>query len=375
MSKISYSKIYFFLFLIFILFLNLELISSNAQTEMFINKISTVRGMGYDVSISGDYAYFTSNDGLDIVNIQDPYNPEKITILEISDGAFGVFIKDDFAFIAAGGSGLVIADISNPTNPTILGQSSGHGIANHVYATDDNAFMTCYEDGLKIFDISSLSNPVKIADYFDSGRIDDVILVDDVAYLANPSLGVEVVNITTPSSPQRIRTFASASGATGLSISENLLFVGCYSSAVWILNITNPTNPVSLGVHTDFDEGEAQGVVGNSTHIFVADNYGVEYLNICSLPQITEVAENRRGISSAHDIDFKDNFIFVAGGGIGVGLMIFEISDTERANLIGYYVGIPAALVIIAVSVWLIVRYKNRKKLKNQLISSSSSSI
>ncbi|MEE9410790.1 MAG: hypothetical protein V3V41_07675 [Candidatus Heimdallarchaeota archaeon] len=363
MNKIRYTKIHFVLFLISILFLNLELISSNAQTEMFINKISTVGEageMGYDVSISGDYAYITSNDGLDIVNIQDPYNPKKITILEISHGAFGVFIKDDFAFIAAGGSGLVIADISDPTNPTILGQSSGHGIANSIYATDEYAFMTCYEDGLKIFDISSLSNPVKIADYFDSGRIDDVILVDDVAYLANTHLGVEVVNITTPSSPQRIRTFASASGATGLSISENLLFVGCYSSAVWILNITNPTNPVQLGVHFDGDDGEAQGVVGNSTHVYVADYYGVEFLDISNVPQITEIVERRQGVSSAHDIDFEGNFIYIAGGSHMTELTVFEVDSSQKSGSLGFYIGLPIAVVVASISFWIIFRLRKK---------------
>ena len=139
------------------------------------------------------------------------------------------------------------------------------------------------------------------------------------------------------------------------------------------MNISTGNNPVYVGSHSDNDDGEAQGVVGNRTHIFVADNYGVEYLNISNLPQITEVAENRRGISSAHDVDFKDNFIFIAGGSVGVGLMVFEISDTEKTN-IGYYVGIPTALVITAVLAWLVVRFMNKKKENNHLDSSSSSS-
>ncbi|MCG3220803.1 MAG: hypothetical protein H7641_05425 [Candidatus Heimdallarchaeota archaeon] len=361
MSKLSYNKIYFVLFLILILFLNLELISSDAQTEMFINKISTVGGMGYDIEIYDNYAYITSNGGVEIINIQDPYNPEKITTLELSNGAFGVFIKDDLAFIAAGSSGLVIADISDPTDPTILGQSSGHGISRRVYATDDYAFIACCEDGLKIFNISNLANPIEVGEYLHTGRIDDVILIDNIAILANPFLGLEVVNVTLTSSPQRIRTFTSASGATGLSTSDNLLFVGCYSSNVWVLNITIPDNPNMLGVHTDTDEGEAQGVVGNSTHVYVADNFGVEFLDISNLPQITEVAEYRQGIGAAHDVDFKDNFVLIAGGSSTTCLQIFEIATEQKSRALGIYVGLPIAIVVASVSSWIIFRSKRKK--------------
>jgi len=222
--------------------------------------------------------------------------------------------------------------------------------------------MTCYEDGLKIFDIDNHANPVKIGDYFYSGRVDDVVVIDNIAFLANPSLGVEVINVTLPSSPQRIRTIATPSGATSLSFNEDLLFVGCYTSRVWVIDISSPKNPSILGSHTDSDDGEAQGVAGNSTHLYVADNYGVEFLNISNLPDVTEVAELRQGISGAHDIDFIDNFLFIAGGSLTTGFIIFEISSNQKSSSIGIYLGVPVAVIVLSLSSWLFYRFKLKKK-------------
>ena len=359
MRKISYSRIFFTLCLILITSLNVKLSSSNNSIELYLNRISKVRGMGYDIDISGDYAYVTSNDGLDIINIQNPYNPKRVGVLQTNEASFGVYIRNKVAFIAAGGSGLVIADINDPTNPVILGQSSGHGIANRVYVNNNYAFMACYEDGLKIFDISSLTNPIKVADYSDIGRVDDVIGINETLYLANTQLGIEVLNISLPSSPQKIRNFSSPLGATGVSICDDLLFVGCYSSDVWILDITIPENPTMLGVHTDSDDGEAQGVVGNSTHVFVADNYGVEYLDISNLSHITKAAENRDGISAAHEIDFRGNFVYIAGGGGMSCLRIYEISTENKIQFLGFYIGIPISLVIVTISL-LLYRYRHK---------------
>jgi hypothetical protein len=300
---------------------------------MYINEVSSVRGSGYDVCIKDNFAFVTNNDGVDIIDVQDPRNPRKEASLEIVGGSFGLHLQDDLAYIAAGGNGLVIANISDPLNPIIVGESAGHGVARNVYVSGNYAYLACYENGLKIFDISIKSNPVKVADYLSSGRIDNVVYKGGILFLANPNLGIEVLNASNPLSLVKLSTLYAVSGVHDLSIHEDFLFAGCYDSAVWVMNITIPSDPISIANHADSDGGEAQGVIGNNTHLFVADNYGVEYKDISGLPVITEVAENREEIGAAHDIDFVDNFIFIAGGGINKDLRIFEICSEQSDNV------------------------------------------
>ena len=358
---LNYKKILFILLLIILL--NYNLLSSEAQIELYMNKITTIGGLGvgYDVDIDGDYVYITGNDGYIVVDIQKPSKPKKISEFNIEEGSFGIFVEDNIAYVAAAGRGLYITDISDPFNPTFLGHEDVDGIARKIYVSGDYAYISNYERGLQIFDINELTNPVLISEYSDYGRADDVTVRSNFAYLANPNYGVNVINVTVPSSPQRIMTLSDTGGATGISVHENLLFVGCYSSQVMVFNISNPANPTLKGSCLDSDGGEAQGVVGNNTHLFVADNYGVEYFDISNLPSITEVAEKREGISAAHDIDFIGNFLFVAGGSI-TGSMVFEISKTQKTSFIGIYVGIPLAVVILTVSFLVLYKLKIKKK-------------
>lgn len=347
-----------FIFL-FVILLNYTFLSSEAQAEFYLNRITNIggSGVGYDVDVDGNYVYITGNEGYIVVDIQNPSKPDIIGEFTIDEGAFGIFVKDNVAYVAAAGQGLYITDVSEPSSPTLLGLEYVDGIARNVFASENYAYISNYENGLQIFDISDLTNPVQIAEYSDQGRADDVVVRNNMAYLANPNSGVNVINVTDPSSPQRIRTLSSTSGATGISFYENLLFVGCYSSQVMVFNLTVPSNPAILGYYLDADGGEAQGVAGNNTHLFVADNYGVEYFNISNLPTIIKVAEQRQGISAAHDIDFKGNFLYVAGGSV-TGSLVFEISKTQKTPFIGIYVGVPIAIVVIVTAFVLLYKYK-----------------
>lgn len=349
--------------LILVLLVNYVLFSSEAQAEFYLNQIVRIggSGIGYDIDIDGNYAYITGNEGYIVADIQNPSNPKIISEFVIEDGSFGIFVKDDIAYVGAGGNGLYITDVSDPKNPTLIGQESANGICNNVYVSGDYAYVANYENGLLIFDITDLANPIKIGEHSFVERTDSVVVRDKIAYIANTNTGVNVLNVTIASSPQLIRVLSATGGSTGLSYFENLLFVGCYSSNVLVFDISVPSNPTLLGIHSDNDDGEAQGVVGNSTHLYVADNYGVEYLDISSLPTITKIAENRQGVSSAHDIDFKDNFLYIAGGSV-LGCLAFEVSSTQKIPFIGIYVGVPIAVAVLSTAFFLLYKYKIKAK-------------
>ncbi len=351
-----------YIFLVFLLSLT-YLPTSDAQVTVYVNKVASmsVDGIGYDITIKDNYAYITGNDGFIVVDIETPHKPKQVGEFAYGYGAFGIFVCDNIAFLAAGGYGLVIANISNPEDPTLIGSCSSDGTSTGVFSSNTHAFVSNFENGLQIFDITDLFNPIKIGEYTAYGRADNVIVVDDIAYVAFTNYGLVVLNVTDPSLPTYIQTVSYTGGAKGLAIHQNLLFVGCYSSSVLVLDISFPESPVILGVHTDSDEGEAQGVAGNSTHLYVADNFGVEYLDISDLPTISKKAENRERISSAHEVDFVGNYIFIAGGGVGKACLVFEVSDKQKNSFLGIYIGLPIAIVAIT-SFFIVYKLKIKAK-------------
>ena len=71
---------FFFLFLSFSpLFLS-KIVSCQTQHSLYLNKIGECNFVvGYDVSVTGNYAYVTNNDGIMIVDITDPSRPAKVS--------------------------------------------------------------------------------------------------------------------------------------------------------------------------------------------------------------------------------------------------------------------------------------------------------
>lgn len=350
--------------ILFSLFISSYLTASDAQSQLYLNKVAKLSGfgIGYRIVIQNKYAYITENEGFIIVDIENPLKPTKVGEFLSDYNGFGIFIQNDLAFLASAGFGLEIVNISNPMNPFLVGDCYTGGISSNVYISGKYAYVSNYETGFHIIDITNLSNPIEIGGYSVYDRADNVIVVDNVAFVAFPSQGLIVLNVTIPSSPIYIRTVSFTRGAKGLGIFQNLLFVSCYSSRVIVLDISTQDNPEILGVYSDNDEGEAWGVAGNNTHLYVADYYGVEYLDISSLPTIIEKAENRGKISSVHDIDFVDNYVFIAGGNIGKTCMVFEVSNIQKVNYLWIYIGVPITVLIVAMLIWRISKIIIKRK-------------
>jgi len=60
----------------------------------------------------------------------------------------GVYVKDNYAYMADGPSGLQIIDISDPANPAIIGACDTPDYAYSVYVKDNYAYMADSYSGL-----------------------------------------------------------------------------------------------------------------------------------------------------------------------------------------------------------------------------------
>jgi hypothetical protein len=74
-------------------------------------------GCGYDVAVSGAYAY-VNGDGLHIIEVTDPRNP---ALHAVYSGGGNPEVVEDRAYLADGYEGLKIVDVSDPAEPVTLG--------------------------------------------------------------------------------------------------------------------------------------------------------------------------------------------------------------------------------------------------------------
>jgi hypothetical protein len=351
--------------IIFMLTFSIFLLTARAQStqSLYLNRVGFIGlEVGYDVHVVGNNAYVTNNQGLMIIDIQDPQNPQKLGEV-LCGGSLGFEVESNIAYLATVLNGLVISDISNPSNPQLLGQDNVGG-AIRIAVSGSYACVAYMNAGFKIFNISDLMDPVFLGEFSDT-RSDAIEIKGNFAYFANAEIGLKVVNISNPSSPQLIAIVPQTGGANDIYITNDVLFLACWGAGIKVIDISDPTSPQMLDSYDDNDGGEELGLIEKDGLLYVADNCGVELFNVSDPASIVEITERTSDVSAAHDIDVDGDYIYVALGG---GLLILELSTTPEIDPILMLIIISAiAAVGVILSIVYLKILKPRKLRKGDI--------
>ena len=154
------------------------------------------------VKASGNYAYFTSSNGIYTVNISNPSNPQNLgqitgtNNLELED----LDIVNNLLAVCAHSDGVFLYDISNPSNPNYITTiESGNAWTVAIY----NDFLYWGDNSqLRIADITQLHSPNQINSLETGNAIKDISIDNDFLYLALGTGGINIYNLDNPSDPE-----------------------------------------------------------------------------------------------------------------------------------------------------------------------------
>jgi hypothetical protein len=132
------------------------------------------------------------------------YQPFPVSVLVSStdlraDGN-GVFVGDQYSYVAGGVAGLVIVDHSDINNPAVISELDLEGSALSVYAVADYVYVAADRAGVFVVDVSDKYNPLVTAQVNTSGRTKDIHVAGYYAYIADGSGGLKVIDISIPDS-------------------------------------------------------------------------------------------------------------------------------------------------------------------------------
>lgn len=114
----------------------------------------------------------------------------------LSGWANGIYVEEEYAYIANGPNGLSIINIEDPKNPFLKSNIDTDGYANSVFIKGNRAFLADGTGGLKIIDISDKKKPSLLETIDTSGYVFDVYIVDNYAYVADGSSGLKIMDIS-----------------------------------------------------------------------------------------------------------------------------------------------------------------------------------
>ena len=180
----------------------LQVIDVSNPADPFIVGHYQAGDYAIDVTVAGNYAFIAYGyHGMEVVDVTDPAHPVYVANWNSPDIFFfvGVTISGNYAFLTSNGR-FYIVDISYPTHPASLAYLQG----DWYFGSDvsgNYAFVSALVTGLRVIDISNPANPIPAGAYEVPDQINDVAVSGDYAYVAGLDPNLSIVNISDPSDP------------------------------------------------------------------------------------------------------------------------------------------------------------------------------
>ena len=204
---------------------------------------------------NGNYAYFTSSNGLYVVNISNPSNPQNLGAVSGTSNINleNLDLQGDMLAVAAHESGVKLFDISNPSSPVITATIS----SDNAWAVelDEGYLYIADEDKILIYNILNLNSSIQ--EMFMTNAVKDLLIDNGFLYVALGSNGVDIYNLSDPEDPQyldnyntttlaiRLATFSTKLAVTDWDDIEILDYDGTALNLVGYKNTGNRTMAIA----------------------------------------------------------------------------------------------------------------------------------
>ncbi len=231
-----------------------------------------------EIYLQGQFLYATDDSGgMSIIDVSDPYNPVQTGYFfqpQSYYGAFGVWVKDTFAYVSYHdlSLGLRVINVADPYNPYEVGACTGGVHCSHNIVGSGN-YIYMVSDKLYIVNIADPTNPY-LETYLDrwGGRAS---LVNDRLFFTNWD-SLYVVNVSDPSNPYLVRNYPIKS--RDVYAADNnyvyLTVLGYYTVRIFDFSGVSAW-PIELGYYNDIPHGSpGERIFYANDYIYVCQWYG-----------------------------------------------------------------------------------------------------
>jgi hypothetical protein len=278
-----------------------------------------------------------STGGLRAYNAKDPAAPVEVGDYDTSRDSRGVFVVDNYAYVAdLGGDGtsaLIIFDISDPANPDSIGGCRMWGPVWDVCVRGDYAYVSNRAEGIKIFDVSDPTHPDSVGHYDLSGAT-DIVVRGDYAYVADWTDGLKVVDVSDPKNPHWGSWYDTPDYAVAVCLDGDYAYVADRLSGIQIIDISSPTSPSFVGSYDT--PGNARDVYIAGDLAYVADGLSGLLILDVSVPASPVPVGSCDTPHFAGDLSVSGKYVYVADqwDGVATALQVIDVADPSNPVLV-----------------------------------------
>jgi hypothetical protein len=222
----------------------------------------------YRVNVISDFAFVTGNfDGVKIIGIQHPENPEFLT--SYGDYPAGnCFYLNQRLYVPINNT-LTVLDMTSPTDPQFLGKIQLTSTPWDVYVHEQYAALAMGSNGLLMVDISDPQNISQVSFIALPGVTSDLDVKDGFIYAACQEAGLQIVDATNIQEPALKGQFVTPTNSYGVSVQGNFAYLATDSPGMMIADITNTSNPTFVKVWATTESSRDIAAAGN--FVYLAD--------------------------------------------------------------------------------------------------------
>lgn len=158
------------------------------------------------ITIGGYYLYIAADNGLNVVSVDDPMEPEHVATVPLN-GVRSSALQFRYLFVTSD-AGLSVVDVTDPTSPAqVPGNTIPIRDAHNVFVSRTYAYVAAGAEGLVIVDAGQPDKLIEIQRFDAGGALSesrDVIVATTnaslFAYVADGEGGLKVLQLTSPES-------------------------------------------------------------------------------------------------------------------------------------------------------------------------------
>lgn len=250
---------------------------SNPRTPIRISQFPIDIARSGNLVIYQNLAFIANyREGLEILNISNLNEINQIGHYnaELKD----IFIKESIIYAIDINQGLLILNISDPTDPQLISRFSEGEKGYSIFVVEPYAYyVTNY--CLKIVDISNKSQPFKVGEWSEHMQgllkfeAEDVEVTGNYAFLADSTYGISVVDISKPTNPTHIESYEDEGIYNQVHIQGNELYAYDSNGAIKILDINNPQSLSKLREYK-YSASKMKDYSPQTEYLYVVRNTG-----------------------------------------------------------------------------------------------------
>lgn len=251
-----------------------------AQTEIIVEKITSIKGEFQDIVINENRLFALNNNFINVYDIENSLSPIFLTKYDFKIKAQKIAIYKNYLYIGDGEKGAVFLDINDINDIYIkLSYTDKNHNPYGVVVENNISYQADGINGINIVDITDPYNAYIISNFKNKLKnARDVAIKNNLLYVADGEEGLKIINVENKYHPYLINSFRISGFANDIKIRNNIAFIADAEKGVETIDVSNPFGVFKIP--NNFSKENVYAIDFKNDYMYVVKKSKIEIFKI-----------------------------------------------------------------------------------------------